>query len=212
MRRVHSIALDLDRESEHHSGPRGVCASIRVPGLRVSLDHLERANNMSRMAFLVVFASMLCQVRLTAAAPPQQYRFTYRPLVVGDTAHETLRFAIDMKTIRSQDGQVVDMNDQLAVREQSLVVRLAPDVGQSAKVRLTYERSQQTTQPRAGVCSRPSVRWLAKPISGGAMGTIYSSPTSMAWRRRKKNARSSRTRLTVSASQIPWACFLMVAA
>jgi hypothetical protein len=119
---------------------------------------------MSRLAFLVMFAVLPCQIQELAAAPPQQYSFTYRPLAVGDTAHETSRFTIDLKTVRSQGGQVVDLNDQVAVREeQSLVVRLAPDSGQSTKVRLTYEQSQQTTQPRAG-----AVQSSDRPVAGKA--------------------------------------------
>jgi hypothetical protein len=117
---------------------------------------------MSRFTFAVVLAVLLCQARGLAGAPPQQYRFTYRPLAVGDTAHETSRFTIDLKTVRSQDGQVIDVNDQVAVREErSLVVRLTPTSGQSAKVRLTYEQSQQTTQPRAG-----SVQSSERPVAG----------------------------------------------
>lgn len=108
---------------------------------------------MSRFSFLCTLAAAIFVSHTTAAqaAPPDEFRFTYRPLAVGDEAHETVRYAIDLKTVRSQDGQVIDFNEQTAVRdEQSLVLRLKPDAGQSAKVRLTYEQSQQTTQPRAG--------------------------------------------------------------
>ncbi len=118
------------------------CCSIAVPGACAT---------MSRLCSFFALAAMLSACHATAAqpAPPEEYRFTYRPLVVGDQAHETVRYVIDLKTVRSQDGQVIDFNEQTAVRdEQSLVVRLKPEAGQSAKVRLTYEQSQQTTQPR----------------------------------------------------------------
>ncbi|HVU90114.1 MAG TPA: hypothetical protein VHD36_22475 [Pirellulales bacterium] len=117
---------------------------------------------MSRLAYLATFVVWLGPIEAGSGAPPQEYRFTYRPLAVGDAAHETLRFTIDLKTVRSQGGEVVDVNDQAAVREeQSLVVRLDPDPGQSAKVRLTYEQSQQSTQPRSG-----TVQSSDRPVAG----------------------------------------------
>jgi hypothetical protein len=106
---------------------------------------------MSRRSILVsvVVAAFCCLATIAEAAPEQECRFTYRPLAVGDQAHETHRFTLDLKTIRSQNGQVVDVADHAAVRsETSLVLRLPTGQGETAKVRITYESSEQTSQSR----------------------------------------------------------------
>src|SRR5579864_2754517 len=98
--------------------------------------------------FLAVAACCAWAV-VASAAPPQQCRFTYRPLTVGDEARETIRFSVDLKTILSQDGQVVSITDQAVERdEHSAVLRLPAEPGQAAKVRITYLTSaQKTTTP-----------------------------------------------------------------
>ena len=52
---------------------------------------------MSRLCSLLALAAMLSACHATAAqpAPPRNTGFTYRPLVVGDQAHETVRYVID---------------------------------------------------------------------------------------------------------------------
>ncbi len=105
---------------------------------------------MSRLTFLLTVLTCAASATWTAAAPPaRECQFTYRPLAVGDEARETLRCAIELKTIRAVDGQVIDVGDQTALREeQTLVTRLATAPGQTAKARLTYETSEQTSKSR----------------------------------------------------------------
>ncbi|HEY4308384.1 MAG TPA: hypothetical protein VGN12_02930 [Pirellulales bacterium] len=118
---------------------------------------------MSRLVYLTLLVAIYSAASgLAFGDPPQEYRFTYRPLAVGDQVHETVRYTIDMKTIRSQAGEVIDVNDQMAVRdEQAVVVRLQAGPGETARVRLTYEQSQQTTQPRVG-----AVQASDRPVAG----------------------------------------------
>jgi hypothetical protein len=103
-----------------------------------------------------------CSLVPAQAEAPRQCQFTYRPLGVGDQARETIRFALSLKTIRSQDGQVVDMADQAVERdEHSLVVRLPAQPGQAAKARITYEMSHQTVQARGGASNESE-----RPVAG----------------------------------------------
>jgi len=105
---------------------------------------------MARWKLLLGLATCFLGGAWSHAAPPaRECQFTYRPLAVGDEAHETLRCAIELKTIRAVDGQVIDVGDQAAVRdEETLVTRLPTAPGQSAKARLTYEVSEQTSRSR----------------------------------------------------------------
>jgi hypothetical protein len=116
---------------------------------------------MSRLAAFIVLGAAFSPTAV-AAAPPQQCRFTHRPLAVGDEARETIRFAVDLKTVLVQNGQVVSMTDQALKRsEESVVVRLSPEAGQTAKARITYNASTQTTQTRGGdesIDDRPVAR------------------------------------------------------
>ena len=106
---------------------------------------------MSRLAALVAVGTAFWSVTGVAAGPPQQCRFTHRPLAVGDEARETIRLAVDLKTVLAQDGQVVSITDQTLERsEESVALRLPPEPGQTAKVRITYNTSTQTTQTRGG--------------------------------------------------------------
>ncbi|HEY1601435.1 MAG TPA: hypothetical protein VGG64_17670 [Pirellulales bacterium] len=101
----------------------------------------------------------------TAQTPtsPPAFRFTYRPLDVGDEAQEATHFVLDLKTVRLHDGQVVDIADQVIERdEESHVVRLPPGSGQSAKAKVTYQASRQTAKGRRGVAAAESDR----PVAG----------------------------------------------
>jgi hypothetical protein len=97
-----------------------------------------------------------------SAETPRECCFTYRPLAVGDEARETVDFALTLKTIRSQAGQVIDMADQAVERnERSHVVRLPAGPGQTAKARITYESARQTSQVRGGTPAETE-----RPVAG----------------------------------------------
>ncbi len=108
-------------------------------------------------AWLLVLAGIA-----SMAQGAEQFRFTYVPLAVGDEASETTHVALDLKTVLSQDGEVINMTEQAVERnEHAVAQRLAPAEGESAKARITYETSEQTTSERGG-----GTHGDERPVSG----------------------------------------------
>ncbi|MBI2826174.1 MAG: hypothetical protein HYX69_15955 [Planctomycetia bacterium] len=106
---------------------------------------------MARFSIIWFLGAALVASPTASAAAPEQYRFTYRPLDVGDQATDTIRFALDLKTILSQRGELINATDQTVERKEHVVVaRLPAGAGESAKARVKFETSEQTTTDRGG--------------------------------------------------------------
>lgn len=98
-----------------------------------------------------------------AATPRAQYHFTYVPLKPGDRATEDFHFQLDVKTILSQESQVVGLVDQTVRHdEHSTVLRLPAQTGQTARAQITYDHSQQRVDIGRGESSKTTNR----PVDG----------------------------------------------
>jgi hypothetical protein len=122
---------------------------------------MARASIVAGIVAVVIGCVVIATAQSTS--PQEPFRFTYRPLEVGDEAQEATHFVLDLKTVRLHDGQVIDIADQVIERdEDSHVVRLPPGPGQSAKAKVTYQASRQTARGRRGVAAAESDR----PVAG----------------------------------------------
>jgi|GEM_PF-6435796 len=114
----------------------------------------------TRRAWLLTACCILSAAGTATGA--EQFRFTYRPLEVGDQASEISEFALDLKTTVAQAHEVINVAGQKAERNERIhAERLAATEGQSARARITYESSDQVTTDRSG-----AVHGVERPVSG----------------------------------------------
>lgn len=118
------------------------------------------AKSRIRLAWLV---ATVCVAFTAASAQGQEkYRFTYRPLDVGDQASETSEFVLDLKTTVAQSHEVINVAAQKAERSERVSAeRLPAEEGQTARARITYESSEQVTTDRSG-----AVHGAERPVAG----------------------------------------------
>lgn len=112
--------------------------------------------------------SILCAIAVciagatTIAGAAEQYKFTYKPLDVGDQASESSEFALDLKTTVAQGHEVINVAAQKADRNERIVAeRLPVAKGQTAKARIKYESSEQVTTDRTG-----AAHGAERPVAG----------------------------------------------
>jgi hypothetical protein len=114
-----------------------------------------------RLRFLWMIA-VCFSCAATSAGAAEQFKFTYKPLEVGDQASETSEFALDLKTTVAQGHEVINVAAQKADRNERITAeRLPAAKGQTAKARIKYESSEQVTTDRAGV-----THGAERPVAG----------------------------------------------
>jgi len=123
---------------------------------------IQAAKFVSGAVATLSMAAVCIAFATTTVGAAEQFKFTYKPLEVGDQASETSEFALDLKTTVAQGHEVINVAAQKADRNERVIAeRLPATPGQTAKARIKYETSEQVTTDRSG-----ATHGTERPVAG----------------------------------------------